>query len=211
VENIVPLDIEAYARAHSDPVSELAQELWDKTHAEVALPQMLVGPLVGNFLRLMVKLTQAKRVVEIGTFTGYSALFMAEALPEDGELHTFDINEKTTALAQKFWDRVPWGKKIHSHLGPALETLKGVDGSFDLAFIDADKENYENYLEAVLPRMKSGGLIIADNVLWSGRVLQPQADSDRALDAFNKKVSADNRVERVLLTLRDGLFLIRKK
>jgi caffeoyl-CoA O-methyltransferase len=211
MEFIVEPTIEQYAQDQSDPAQALAQELWDKTHADVDLPQMLVGPLEGAFLRMMVRLSGAKRVLEIGTFTGYSALYMAEGLPEDGELITCDVNEKTTALAKEFWSRSEHGKKIQSRLGPALETIAQLEGAFDLVFMDADKGNYSNYYEAVIPKMKSGGVILADNVLWSGKVLQPEEDSDKALAAFNAKVLADPRVENVLVTLRDGVNVIRKR
>ena len=207
----VPAEIEAYAERHSDPEPELLNELWRITHAKSARPQMLVGPLEGAFLRLLVRIANARRVLEIGTFTGYSALWMAAGLPEDGRLITCDVDPETTAIARSFWARSPHGSKIQLELRPAIETLAKLDGPFDLVFIDADKESYAAYWDAVLPKVPSGGLIVADNVLWSGRILSPSDETDRAIVAFNEKVREDARVERVLLTVRDGMTLCRKK
>jgi caffeoyl-CoA O-methyltransferase len=152
-------------------------------------------------------------VLEIGTFTGYSALCMAEALPKNGRLITCEIKSQHAEIAQSFFDRSPHGRKIRLRLGPALETLANLPASaiFDLVFLDADKENYVNYYEAVLPRLWSGGLIVADNVLWSGRVLAPKKKTDRAVVRFNKHVQRDPRVECVMLPVRDGVSLIRKR
>jgi caffeoyl-CoA O-methyltransferase len=174
-------------------------------------PHMQVGRVEGAFLRLLVKLAQARRVLELGTFTGYSALMMAEGLPDNGELVTCDIDQNAVAMAQEFFSRSPHGKKIHVRMGPALETLKSLQGPFDLAFIDADKMNYSAYYDAVVPLLRSGGLLVADNTLWSGRVLNPADPSDHALVEFNKKVAADPRVEKVLLTVRDGMMLALKR
>ncbi|RJS26049.1 methyltransferase [Corallococcus sp. H22C18031201] len=208
---LVPRDIEAYAEAHTEHVSPLLEELRELTYAEVASPHMQVGRMEGTFLRLLVALLQARRVLEIGTFTGYSALCMAEALPEDGELITCDLNPSVAEVARRFFARSPHGHKVHLRLGPALETLRTLKGPFDLAFIDADKGNYAAYYDAVLPLVRPGGLVVADNVLWSGRVLQPESAQDHAIVAFNQKVAADPRVEKVMLTVRDGLLLARKR
>ena len=202
--------IEEYASAHTQAPNELLKELEQKTYAECKDPQMVIGALEGSFLRMMVAITSTKRVLEVGMFTGYSALCMAEALPDDGELIACDINEETSKIAQSFFDRSPHGKKITIRLGPALETLERLDGVFDIIFIDADKENYYAYYETVLPKLKTGGLILADNVLWSGAVLNPKSEADHALVKFNKLVTEDNRVENVLLTLRDGVMMVRK-
>lgn len=176
---------------------------------------MLIGPLEAAVLKLLLRVSGARRVLEIGMFTGYSALSMAEALPAEGRIVACDINPETTRIAREFFARSPHGAKIEPRLGPALATLEALATSrgeaFDFAFIDADKENYIAYYEAILPLLRMGGIIVADNVLWSGRVLAPQKDSDRALAAFNRRVRADTRVEGVMLTVRDGLFLIRKK
>lgn len=204
---IVHPGIEAYARKHTETEGELFRELASVTREETTSPQMQVGHLEGAFLRLLIKIAGAKRVLELGTFTGYSALAMAEGLPEDGRLITCDVDPHATAIAKRFWDRSPHGRKIELKLGPALETLKTLDGPFDLVFIDADKENYSNYWKACVPKVRKGGVLAVDNVLWSGRVLDPKDASDRAINGFNKLVFEDGRVEPVLLTVRDGISL----
>jgi caffeoyl-CoA O-methyltransferase len=209
--NFIPEEIEAYARAHSDPPGPLLEALAKETRERMELYRMQVGPLEGAFLRLLVKLTSARRVLEVGMFTGYSALMMAEGLGDDGELITCEVDPEAEAIARRYFDRSPHGKKIQVRMGPALQTIAILKGPLDLVFIDADKENYASYFDAVLPLLRQGGLIVADNTLWSGRVLAPKEDSDRAMVAFNAKLAADERVERVQLTLRDGLTLIRKK
>jgi len=210
---IVPESIENYAATHSTPQSPLLRELEEYTRAHCAYPGMLTGRLEGALLQMLVHLTGARRILEIGLFTGYSALTMAEALPADGALISCEINPDTAAIAQSFFDRSPHGRKVKIHLGPALKTLRSLEAEapFDLAFIDADKENYGAYYDLVLPMLRPGGLIAADNVLWSGRVLAPEQESDHALVAFNQRVQRDDAVENVLLTVRDGVMLIRKK
>ena len=198
-------ELDAYAIARSTPESALSRELAEITRADSANPQMMIGNTEGLFLRALVRATGARRVLEIGTFTGYSALAMAGGLPEGGKLITCDIDADSTAIARSFWARSPHGNKIELRLGPALDTIKGLDGPFDLVFIDADKGGYIDYWDAVVPRMRKGGLIVADNVLWSGRVLDPQEPDDRALAAFNEHVSVDGRVEQVMLPVRDGI------
>lgn len=210
---IVPRTIEEYCLRHTTARGPLLQKLEAYTRRHCTDSQMLIGPYEGALLATLVRLTGARRVLEIGAFTGYSALCMAEALPAEGELLTCDINPKTSAIAQSFFDRSPHARKIRLKLGPALETLASLPGSakFDFVFLDADKENYVNYYEAVLPRLRPGGLIVADNVLWSGRVLAPKKKSDRALVTFNTHVRRDARVECVMLPVRDGVSLIRKR
>ncbi len=208
---LIPETIEDYAKAHTIKESELFLALVKETYAKTDLPEMQVGHLEGAFLRLLVKITQAKKILEIGTFTGYSTLAMAEGLSSDGEIITLDINSNTTEIAKKHWIQSPHGEKIKSILGPALDTIKILNNVFDMVFIDADKENYINYFEAALPKVRQGGLIIADNVLWSGKVLSPKDKSDFAIDNFNKHVSKDPRVEAVMLTVRDGLMLLLKR
>lgn len=208
---LVPPEIEQYAQAHTEPPGPLFEELRETTYARMASPHMQVGRLEGTFLRLLVKLARARRVVEVGTFTGYSALMMAEGLPDDGELVTCDIDPKAAEVARGFFARSPHGKKIQLRLGPALETLKTLSGPIDLAFIDADKGNYSAYYDALVPLLRPGGLLVADNTLWSGRVLNPQQPNDHAIVAFNAKVAADARVEKVLLTVRDGMMLALKR
>lgn len=212
MEWLLPATIENYAREHSSPASPLASELDAYTRAHLGPgSNMLIGPMEAALLRLLVRLVDARRILEIGLFTGYSALTMAEALPADGELISCDVNTETSAIARSFFARSEHGHKISIRLGPALETLSTLGGTFDLVFLDADKENYPLYYEKIIDILRPGGLLVADNVLWSGRVLKPKRDSDRALVAFNKRVTNDPRVEHVLLTVRDGVQLIRKK
>ena len=208
---IVNEEIEAYAERHSTAPDPLLGELAEETKATMSAPQMLTGPIEGRFLELLVHASGAKRVLEIGTFTGYSALSMAAALPEDGHIDTLDIEPKHAEVAQRYFDRSPHGSKIALHLGPASETIARLEGEFDLVFIDADKEGYDAYYEAVLPRLSARGLIAIDNTLWSGRVLDPQDESTRKIVALNDKIAADDRVVAVQLTVRDGVTLIRRR
>lgn len=203
--------IEEYATSKTQQTDALLQELHEATNAEMEYPQMLTGPIEGSFLRLMVQVTNAKSVLEIGMFTGYSALSMAEGLPSDGTLVTLEINPKSIEFAKKYFARSEHGKKITVKEGPALESLHALSGPFDLVFIDADKGNYKNYYEAVLPKLKSGGIILIDNVLWSGAVLDPKTEDDKAIVDLNNHVANDKRVDKVLLTIRDGVYFIRKK
>jgi caffeoyl-CoA O-methyltransferase len=208
---LVPAPIEEYAQSHSEPTSPLLDALREETYARMRSPQMQVGRMEGAFLRMLVRLARARRVLEVGTFTGYSALCMAEGLPDDGELVTCDVDAEAVAVGQRHWAQSPHGRKIHARLGPALETMATLVGPFDLAFIDADKTNYTRYYEAALPLLRPGGLVVADNTLWSGRVLAPETESDRAIVAFNAHVARDTRVEKVLLTVRDGMMLALKR
>ncbi len=204
-------EIEEYSVLKTGRVDSLLEELQERTYAEMEMPQMLCGPLEGSFLKMLVQVANAGRVLEIGTFTGYSALLMAEGLPEHGQIFTLDIDPKHIAFASQFIARSPHGKKITIIEGPALDSIEKLDGPFDFVFIDADKTNYSNYYRAVLPKVRQGGLIAADNVLWSGRVLDPKDESDHAICAFNDLVTADPAVDKVLLPIRDGVFLIRKR
>jgi caffeoyl-CoA O-methyltransferase len=207
---LVSEPIEEYAAKHADPVSPLLDELRVETHAKMKYPQMQVGRIEGALLRMIVRLIGAKRVLEIGMFTGYSALCMAEGLPEGGSLVTCDIDPVAEAIAKSFFSRSPHGKKIDVRIGPALETIAKLSGPLDLVFIDADKGNYSAYYDAVFPLVRTGGLIIADNTLWGGKVLDPQTDDARAIVAYNAKVAADTRVAKVLLTVRDGMLFSQK-
>jgi caffeoyl-CoA O-methyltransferase len=203
--------VEKYAEEHSEPVEPLFDELRDETFARMANPQMQVGRLEGRFLHLLVKLTSARRVLEVGMFTGYSTLMMASALPEDGEIITCEIDHDAEAIARRYFDRHPHGRRIHVRMGPALDTLKSLGGPLDLVFIDADKVNYIAYYEAVLPLMRAGGLLVADNTLWSGKVVDPETETEIVIARFNDHVAADSRVEKVVLTVRDGMTLARKR
>ncbi len=209
---IVDPAIEAYTEAHTRPRPPLFDELREATFASMEHPGMQVGRVEGTLLKTLVALSGARRIVEVGTFTGYSALCMAEALPDDGELVTCDIDAKVTKMAQGFFDRSPHGRKIRIRLGDALETIRALpEGEWlDLVFLDADKERYVEYYEALLPRLRRGGLLVADNTLWSGNVLSPEHETDHAIVEFNRRVVEDPRVENVLLSVRDGVMLARK-
>jgi caffeoyl-CoA O-methyltransferase len=205
--------VEQYAEQHSSPEDELFQRLAAETREVSELPQMMVGLLEGRFLAVLVRLLRARRVLELGTFTGYSSISMAQALPPDGRLITCDVNEETTAIARRYAEEAGVVGRIDYRLGPALDFIAGLDGEFDLIFIDADKENYVNYYEATLPLLSDGGLMVVDNTLWSGRVADPEESdaSTRAIRALNDRVLADPRVDNVLLTVRDGMNLVWRK
>ena len=208
---IVPDELERYAELHSTPNGELFERLAAETRAQTDCPQMMVGLLEGQLLALLVRLSGARRVLELGTFTGYSSISMASALPDDGRVVTCDVDPDAAAIARRYMDESGHGHKIEIRLGPALETLAGLDGPFDLVFIDADKVNYRNYYEAVLPKLADDGLIVVDNVLWSGRVLGDDPDATtRALQEFNDHVRSDPRVVAVMRAVREGMSLIRK-
>lgn len=202
--------IEEYAYQHTSMEDGLLKRLEEETYEKLEIPHMTTGRVEAKFLKLLARLVGARRILEVGTFGGYSALSMAEALPEDGTLVTCDMDPIAIAFAKRYFSQSPHGKKITLLEGPALDSIKTLTGSFDMAFIDADKENYGNYYEAILPLIRPGGLIAVDNVLWSGRVLDPKDDSDKAIHEFNGRVVQDQRVESVLLTVRDGLNCIVK-
>ena len=204
-------DIENYAYDHTQIEDDLLWQLELETYDQLEIPQMLTGRIEGRLLKMLAQLVEARRIIEVGTFSGYGALSMAEALPEDGYLITCEVDPVAIQFAKQFFDESPHSKKIFLKEGPALDTLKKLSGSFDMAFIDADKENYLNYYEALLPIMRPGGLIVVDNVLWSGRVLNPKEPSDHAIHRFNQKIAGDHRVEKVMLTIRDGVSLLRKR
>jgi caffeoyl-CoA O-methyltransferase len=211
VSFITPQPIEDYAEAHTTAPGDLLRRLAEETKATMSAPQMLTGSIEGRFLELLVFGTGARRVLEIGTFTGYSALSMAAGLPEGGHIDTCDIEPRHTEVAQRYIDESPYADRITIHLGPALETIAGLDGEFDLVFIDADKDNYANYYEAVLPRLSERGLIAIDNTLWSGKALDPPDETSQAIADLNDRIAADERVVAVQLTVRDGVTLIRRK
>jgi caffeoyl-CoA O-methyltransferase len=204
-------EIERYAEEHTTPPTELLAALAEETRATLRLPQMLTGPVEGRLLEMLVYASGARRVLEIGTYSGYAALSMAAALPPDGRIDTCEIDEQHAEVARRYVAQSPYADRITVHLGPALETMEALEGTFDFVFIDADKENYVNYYEAVLPRLGERGLIAADNTLWSGRVLDEsdQSEGTRAIREFNEHVRADARVTSVMLTVRDGVTLIR--
>lgn len=206
-------DLTAYIHAHTSPEAPIFAELRAETHASLAEPQMQVGRVEGRFLELLVKVSGAKRVLEVGTFSGYSAMAMAAGLPDEGVVITCDIDPHATAIARRFWDRSPWGHKIELRLGDARETLAQLVAAgerFDLVFLDADKSGYITYFDLALELLPIGGVLLADNTLWSGKVIDPKTESDHAIVRFNAHVSASPRVEQVLLSVRDGIMFCRK-
>lgn len=207
---LVSPEIDAYCRertrAEPAPLPALAEETAARPDAA-----MLTGRIEGRLLMLLAGLVGARRVLELGTFTGYSALSLAEALPDDGRVITCELLEAHAAIARSWWARSPHGRKIEVRVGPALDTLRTLAGPFDLCFIDADKENYPAYYEAALPLLRPGGLMAIDNALWSGRVVAPDDAASRAIDALNRRIERDERVDNVLLPVRDGLHLARKR
>ena len=196
--------LDAYVDAHATPLEALLQENHEATYASLSSPQMIAGPVLGRLLRFLVSMAAPRLVLEIGTFTGYSALSMAGGLPPEGRIVTCELSPERAAFAQGYFDRSPWGDRIEVRVGPALDTVNALDGPFDFVFIDADKEGYTDYYEAVVPKLSPGGVIAVDNTLSSGDV-----ERDRAMADFNDHVHADERTENVLLSVRDGVTLIR--
>jgi caffeoyl-CoA O-methyltransferase len=198
--------VEDYVERLSSPHDPLLAELSEATAESLGSTAMLTGPVAGRFLELLVWFGRPQRILEIGTFSGHSALAMAAALPDGGRIDACEIDPERAAVAQRFFDRSPHGSKITLHVGPATETIERVDGTFDLVFVDADKEGYVGYYEAAVPRLSERGLIVADNTLWSGRVV----DGEGPLAEFNEHVAKDQRTVQVILSVRDGMTLIRR-
>ncbi len=206
--------LDAYSTSHSAKESELLTELSRETHLKTTMPRMLSGHLQGRFLSLLSKLVQPEVILEIGTFTGYAALCLAEGLKTNGKLITLDTNDETSSIAKKYFAKSEYASQIELINADATQEIPKINETFDLVFIDADKENYSNYFDMIIGKMRKGGLIIADNVLWSGKVLQPIKANDTetiAITSFNEKVCADDRVEQLLLPVRDGLMILRVK
>lgn len=212
MKTLVPAEIEAYAQAHSMPESTVCRALREETQRTMDYAQMLVGPLEGAFLKMMTQLIGAQRVLEIGMFTGYSALCFAEALPEDGQVITCEVDEVSAAVARRYFTQAPVGHKIDVRMGLALETMRALSGPFDLIFIDADKSNYLNYYQRALDLLAPRGVILIDNVLWDGDVLKqpPPDEKTAAIQELNRVVSADPTVSAVLVTIRDGVLVVTK-
>ncbi len=204
-------EINTYCENHTSEVSSIFSKLKEKTYSSTTAPQMQVGKMEGSFLKMLVAISGAKNILELGTFTGFSALAMAEGLPVDGKIITCDVDAETTLIAKEFWAQSKHDAKIELKIGPALDTMNTFSPAFfDIIFIDADKANYTNYWEKALPLLKKNGLMIIDNVLWSGRVLNPQEKSDHSIVAFNQHARKDNRVDVLMLPVRDGMLLARK-
>ena len=212
--NFLPETIETYAADHSQKEPELLEKLNKETWQKALAPRMISGHFQGRILSLISKLVAPGTILEIGTYTGYSALCLAEGLQKQGVLHTIDHNEELYSLQRKYFDQSPYKNQIVQHTGEALEVISGIKGPFDLVFIDADKANYANYFEAVIDKMNPGGVILSDNVLWSGKVTvkpDPNDEDTKALIAFNKTMNQDPRIETVMLPIRDGLTISRVK
>jgi len=211
MDRFIDVAVEQFAHDHTEPETDLYVRLREETYRVMQWPEMQVDVIEGRFLQMLVRLSGAKSILELGMFTGYSALMMAEALPDDGHLITCEIDPKAEAIARRYFAESPHADKITIRMGPALDTIKTLTGPLDLVFIDADKVNYSNYYEACLPLLKFGGLIVADNVLWSGKVLHPKEADDHAIVAFNRLVQSDPGVKNVCLTVRDGMMLAWKR
>ena len=213
--HFLPEKIDDYVVKHSEDEPELLQQLNRETYQKILQPRMLSGHYQGRVLSMISKLVNPKNILEIGTYTGYSAICLAEGLQKNGELHTIDINEELYDFQRKYFDKSGYGKQIIQHLGDALDIIPKLDKSFDLVFIDADKENYANYFHAIINKLNQGGIILSDNVLWSGKVLETkfkkEDTSTPALIEYNKILKEDNRVETLILPIRDGLTITRKK
>ena len=204
-------EIENYSTSHTELESNLLSELNRETWANVVNPRMLSGHMQGRILSMLSKIIHPKNIIEIGTYTGYSALCMAEGLKSNGLLHTIDINEEYTSIAKRYFNRSNYRKNIKQYIGNALDIIPKLECNFQLAFIDADKENYSNYFDLIIDKIDLHGYIIADNVLWSGKVTQNKKDKEtQSLDFYNKKMLSDNRIETILLPIRDGLMVSRK-
>ena len=207
-------ELENYAAQHTEDEPLLLQELNKRTHLNILQPRMISGHFQGRFLSLLSKMVQPRTILEIGTYTGYATLCLAEGLHPEGVLHTIDIKEELTDLQREFFDRSGYGSQIVQHLGKAADIIPSLDTTFDLVFIDADKQNYAHYFDLVIEKMNRGGIILSDNVLWSGKVVEEVKPNDKhtqALMAYNRKIKDDPRVETVLLPIRDGITLSRVK
>jgi predicted O-methyltransferase YrrM len=205
-------DLEDYVALHSQKEPELLAQLNKETYQKILLPRMLSGHFQGRVLSMLSKLIRPKNILEIGTYTGYATLCLCEGMQENGIVHTIDIKEELVDFQRKYFDQSPWGNQIVQHLGEAIAIIPTLEATFDLVFIDADKENYLNYYELIVPRMNKGGIILSDNVLWSGKVVEPLKEGDvstQVLLEYNKHINEDSRVETVLLPIRDGLTVSR--
>ncbi|MEZ4839455.1 O-methyltransferase [Flavobacterium sp.] len=205
-------DLEDYVAAHSQAEPELLAQLNKETYQKVLLPRMLSGHFQGRVLSMLSKLIRPASILEIGTYTGYATLCLCEGMQENGIVHTIDIKEELVDFQRKYFDKSPWGNQIVQHLGEAVDIIPTLETKFDLVFIDADKENYLNYYELIVPKMNKGGIILSDNVLWSGKVVEPLKEGDlstKILLEYNRRLNNDSRVENVLLPIRDGLTVSR--
>lgn len=207
----LPSELEAYVEQYSESEPELLQELNRETHAKVMMPRMLSGHIQGRVLSMVSKMIKPQNILEIGTYTGYSAICLAEGMAADGKLYTIDINEELEDMVRTYFQKAGLEERVDYRIGNALDIIPQLETGFDLVFIDADKVNYGNYYDLVFDKVNKGGYILADNVLWSGKVLNEQKDKDtEAIHEYNKKIKADKRVEPLLLPIRDGILIARK-
>ena len=210
--HFISQELEDYIEKNSQNEPELLAQLNKETYQKILLPRMLSGHFQGRVLSMLSKLIRPNTILEIGTYTGYASLCLCEGLQENGQLHTIDIKEELVDFQRKYFDKSPWGNQIFQHLGEAISIIPNLDMKFDLVFIDADKENYINYFEMIVPRMNKGGIVLSDNVLWSGKVLEPLQKNDLSTEIllqYNELLKNDPRVETVLLPIRDGLTVSR--
>jgi predicted O-methyltransferase YrrM len=210
--HFISQELEDYIEQHSENEPDLLAALNKETYQKILLPRMLSGHFQGRVLSMLSKLIRPVNILEIGTFTGYAALCLCEGMQENGQLHTIDIKEELETIQRKYFDKSPWGNQIFQHLGEAIAIIPTLEIKFDLVFIDADKENYLNYFEMILPKMNKGGIILSDNVLWSGKVIEPLQKNDistKVLIEYNELLKNDPRIETVLLPIRDGLTVSR--
>lgn len=210
--HFISQELEDYIEQHTEKEPDLLAALNKETYQKILLPRMLSGHFQGRVLSMLSKLIRPVNILEIGTFTGYAALCLCEGMQENGQLHTIDIKEELETIQRKYFDKSPWGGQIFQHLGEAIDIIPTLEIKFDLVFIDADKENYLNYFEMIVPKMNKGGIILSDNVLWSGKVLEPLQKNDsstKVLLQYNELLKNDPRVETVLLPIRDGLTVSR--
>lgn len=208
---LINRQIEEYTESFTSNESEILMELIKASEENLEYTDMLTGRQVGRLLKFLIQLSGARRILEIGTFTGYSAISMAEVLPEDGTLITLEMNEKYRQISKSFFEREPFNKLINQKMGNALEIIPTLSGVFDLIFLDADKLSYPTYYEMLKPKLKSGGLFVIDNVLWDGDVLRPSTEKSRAIHRLNKIVRDDKDVEQLMLPLRDGVTVVRRR
>ena len=210
--NFISDKLQQYIDDHSMEESDLLKALDRETHQKVLQPRMLSGSYQGRLLALLAKMIGPKKILEVGTYTGYATLCMAEGLTTDGSIDTIDHNEELADMQRRYFDQSPYGSQIVQHLGEAKDVLKTLTGPYDLVFLDADKENYPHYFDLIIDKLKIGGILLSDNVLWSGKVLEKAADeATSALQEYNHKINTDVRVESVVLPIRDGLTITRKR
>lgn len=213
MKDLVPHNLAEYTEAHTSPPSLLLQQLYRETNLKIVRPRNISGNLQGTFLRMLSYMIRPQKILEVGTYTGYAAICLAEGLQENGMLHTIEINEELEDIQRKYFEAAGLQDKIQIHIGNALEIIPTLKEEFDLVFIDADKANYPQYFELIIEKVRKGGFIIADNVLWNGKVLDKAAKDKYTMGVktFNELIQADDRVENVLLTVKDGMMLVRKR